>query len=312
MENINVSPRFMDPILLREHLTNFKGHLLHHRHFSAQTAKCYQVDLEQFFSFIRKPINEITDDDVSNYVNNKLCRYADATVARKIASLRTFFKWGLKSKVVEYFPFKNIKSPKTKRKEFDRFRETELVKLFDQMDETQILQLRDKCIFLLCLNYGLKPVDVLLIRICDINLTTNTILISSKKSKVKLKVSPETMTTIKKYLDLRQDTSDVAAESFLFVNKHQQPLSTRSVRRKLAAYANLAGFSREINPMSLRHHFAMQSIANGKDVHDLQKELGHQNVATTAIYINAIRKQDKRNASQSNSISQCFSSGSDV
>lgn len=299
---------FMDQTLLHTYLDNFRNHLLNQKHFSAHTAKCYLVDLEQFFKFIRKPINDITEEDINNFINNKLGHYASASVARKIASLRTFFKWGVRSKVVNQFPFMHIKSPKTERKKFGLLGSEELKKLFTQMDETKVLQLRDKCIFLLCLNYGLKPTEVLLIKVRDLNFDTKILHVSAKRDQNKIQLKSETLSSLKKYLVLRQELS---AEAFLFVNKHKQPLSSRSVRRKLAAYASLAGISREINPMSLRHHFAMQSIADGKDVRDLQKELGHQNVSTTAVYIEAMREQDKRNAIQSNPISQCFGTGPD-
>jgi integrase/recombinase XerC len=121
----------------------------------------------------------------------------------------------------------------------------------------------------------------------DVDLSTNSVRVKGKGKKQRvIPIGPGAVQAVIHFLDLRRN--DVRSASFnpdaLFINKHGQRLSTRSVRRKLDKYLLEAGLDLSISPHTLRHSFATHMLRKGADLRSVQEMLGHQSLSTTQVY----------------------------
>ena len=121
----------------------------------------------------------------------------------------------------------------------------------------------------------------------DIDLTEGVLRVTGKGRKDRLTpIGSQAINAVRKYLEMRQADPKLGNDgnSRVFLNKHGEPLSTRSVRRKLDKYLVQAGLDPGISPHTLRHSFATHLLNNGADLRSVQELLGHQSLSTTQIY----------------------------
>jgi integrase/recombinase XerC len=134
---------------------------------------------------------------------------------------------------------------------------------------------------------GIRVSELVGLNIDDVDFLGEAIVVRGKGRKERITpIGPTALSAIRKYLQLRQ--GDGRSTSFdqhaLFVNKHGQRLSTRSVRRKLDKYLTQVGLDPDISPHTLRHTFATHMLNAGADLRSVQELLGHQSISTTQIY----------------------------
>jgi integrase/recombinase XerC len=304
----------------------FINYLRFERYFSPHTAKCYTADLQQFCGYLCQqdkqlaavatqasgangqatlpgselpvpnlaaaPLNDLLrrmDTDrirlFLSYLRDK--NYSKSTSARKLATLRSFYKFLTKRGHTASNPVASIRTPK-QDKRLPKYLEVEQVeKLLSIPDTGSLLGGRDRSMLEMLYNTGMRVSELVALNIDDIDLGNNTVRIKGKGKKQRMvPVGPGAVKALLNYLDLRR--TDPKSGSFdadaLFINKHGQRLSTRSVRRKLDKYLLEAGLTMSVSPHTLRHSFATHMLKNGADLRVLQELLGHQTLSTTQIY----------------------------
>ena len=134
---------------------------------------------------------------------------------------------------------------------------------------------------------GIRVSELVALNIADIDLGTSVIHVRGKGKKERvIPIGPGAVKAVIHYLDLRRSTMQSAKHDIeaLFINKHGQRLSTRSVRRKLDKYLLEAGLDLSVSPHTLRHSFATHMLQRGADLRSVQEMLGHQSLSTTQIY----------------------------
>jgi integrase/recombinase XerC len=134
---------------------------------------------------------------------------------------------------------------------------------------------------------GIRVSELVELGVEDIDLTEGVLRVRGKGRKQRLTpIGSQAITALKRYFDMRgKDVrTQVEATGRVFLNKHGQSLSTRSVRRKLDKYLQAAGLDPGISPHTLRHSFATHLLNNGADLRSVQELLGHQSLSTTQIY----------------------------
>jgi integrase/recombinase XerC len=136
---------------------------------------------------------------------------------------------------------------------------------------------------------GIRVSELVELELSDIDLTEGVLRVKGKGRKDRLTpIGSQAIKAVKRYFDLRaQDAKSQASTNGsqrVFLNKHGEPLSTRSVRRKLDKYLVAAGLDPGISPHTLRHSFATHLLNNGADLRSVQELLGHQSLSTTQIY----------------------------
>lgn len=213
--------------------------------------------------------------------------YSKSTIARKLATLRSFYKFCMRRGYVKTHPLATIRTPK-QDKRLPKFLEVEkITKLLSTPDDNTLLGARDRAMLEVLFSTGVRVSELVDLNFTDVDFEGRSIRVRGKGKKQRTTpIGPTALAAVQKYIQLRR--ADARATNFdqsaLFVNKHGQRLSTRSVRRKLDKYLAQAGLDPSISPHTLRHSFATHMLANGADLRSVQELLGHQSISTTQIY----------------------------
>jgi len=312
-----------DSVIIQE----FLSYLNFEKRFSEHTAKCYGADLSQFVEFLISrseggvPAAEVISppllkseqggsatavatqtkpkvdqlllsaqtDAVRAYLaflNER--QYSKATIARKLATLRSFYKFLVKRNRLSSNPVMVVRTPKQDKK-LPRFLEYEEVKrLLETPPMDNWLGVRDRAIMETLYSTGIRVSELVALNMDDIDFLGEVIHIRGKGKKERIApISSSVLQVIQHYMEFRskraQSNSNFDSK-VLFVNKHGRRLSTRSVRRKMDKYLKMAGLDPLISPHTLRHSFATHMLNNGADLRSVQELLGHQSLSTTQIY----------------------------
>jgi len=223
--------------------------------------------------------------------------YSKSTVARKLATLRSFYKFCLKRGHVSANPVATIRTPK-QEKRLPRFLELhEIQKLLEAPETDTLLGARDRAMLETMYSTGVRVSELVDLNIQDVDFVGEAVHVRGKGKKERITpISKTALASIQRYLEMRR--TDPRAASFetqpLFVNKHGQRLSTRSVRRKLDKYLLQCGLDPSISPHTLRHSFATHMLNNGADLRSVQELLGHQSISTTQIYTHVVTQKLKQ------------------
>lgn len=213
--------------------------------------------------------------------------YSKSTVARKLATLRSFYKFCLRRGFVKSHPLATIRTPK-QEKRLPKFLELEqITKLLNTPDDGSLLGSRDRAMLEVLFSTGVRVSELVDLNFADVDFEGCVLRVRGKGKKQRTTpVGQTAILAIRKYLDLRRTDSRAANfdQAALFVNKHGQRLSTRSVRRKLDKYLAECGLDPSISPHTLRHSFATHMLNRGADLRSVQELLGHQSLSTTQVY----------------------------
>ncbi|RJP31718.1 MAG: tyrosine recombinase XerC [Phycisphaerales bacterium] len=213
--------------------------------------------------------------------------YSKSTTARKLATLRSFYKFCQRRGYVATHPLATIKTPKQEKRLPKCLTVEQINKLLSTPDDGTLLGARDRAMLEVVYSTGIRVSELVDLNVDDIDFVGQAIRVRGKGKKQR--VSPIGLTAlnaVKRYTELRR--ADPRSATFhqqaLFVNKHGQRLSTRSVRRKLDKYLAESGLDPSISPHTLRHSFATHMLDNGADLRSVQEMLGHQSLSTTQVY----------------------------
>jgi integrase/recombinase XerC len=306
-------------------IQDFISYLKFEKHFSSHTAKCYGADLEQFVSFVTQQTHSeaassgtsggnpweagqtatATQTEVQVNVDELLLaidvnairrfmaelgqhQYSKSTTARKLATLRSFYKFLVKRNYIASNPVTTIKTPKQDKK-LPKFLEYEQVmRLLNTPPANTWLGARDRAMLEVLYSTGMRVSELVGLNMDDVDFLSEVIHIRGKGKKERLcPIGSSALQSIQNYIEFRNRrmASDSAFDSkVLFANKHGQRLSTRSVRRKMDKYLIESGLDPSISPHTLRHSFATHMLNNGADLRSVQELLGHQSLSTTQIY----------------------------
>jgi integrase/recombinase XerC len=305
-------------------IQKFLDYLKFERRFSEHTAKCYGADLAQFGGFLtgssegsqtcpeltslshqqdssamavatqtKSGVDELLlSADINTiraylaHLNEK--QYSKATTARKLATLRSFYKFLVKRNQIGSNPASAVRTPKLEKK-LPRFLEYDQVKkLLETPPMDSWLGARDRAILETLYSTGMRVSELVALNMDDIDFLGEVVHVRGKGKKERVApIGSSALQVIQHYIEFRNKRAQNNANfdlKVLFVNKHGRRLSTRSVRRKMDKYLKIAGMDTAISPHTLRHSFATHMLNNGADLRSLQELLGHQSLSTTQIY----------------------------
>jgi integrase/recombinase XerC len=228
-----------------------------------------------------------TADDVRNYLQfMRENNYSKATMARKLATLRSFFKFLNKRNLTQNNPMVSIRTPKQEKRLPKFMTEEQVSKLLTTPKDTDILGARDKAMLESMYSTGIRVSELIGLNLEDVDVAGAVIRVRGKGKKERLAPMGQTaLNAVAKYLTMRVNmVKDGAPAGPLFINKHGKRLSTRSVRRKLDKYLTEAQLDPDISPHTLRHSFATHMLNHGADLRSVQELLGHQSLSTTQVY----------------------------
>lgn len=241
---------------------------------------------------------KITADDIRRFLGFlRDQEYSKSTTARKLATLRSFYKFCVRRNYLASNPVTSIRTPK-QEKHLPKCLELEQIeKLLRTPDDSSLLGARDRAMLETMYSTGIRVSELVELDIGDVDVTGESLKIRGKGKKQRVvPIGPTALGAVRHYLDLRG--ADPRAGGFdkeaLFINKHGQRLSTRSVRRKLDKYLAEAGMDMSVSPHTLRHSFATHMLNNGADLRSVQELLGHQSISTTQVYTHLTTARTKQ------------------
>jgi len=298
----------------------FLSYLTDERHFSPYTGRCYGLDLRQYTDFIvgesglvwqesnelaaTRPMNanakgstlteRILAADVET-IRRFLARlseqgYSAATMARKIATLRSFHRWAERTGWVQSNPMVLIRTPKQAKRLPKAITVDQIEKLLAAPNDQELLGSRDRAILETLYSTGMRVSEVVGLNRGDLNVSGACVHIRGKGRRERVApLGSHALKALEHYLKILDAEISASGETAgdddpLFVNKNGTRLSSRSVRRKVAKYLVEAGLDPDISPHTIRHSFATHLLDNGADLRSVQELLGHQSLSSTQVY----------------------------
>lgn len=218
-------------------------------------------------------------------------RYSPATMARKIATLRSFYKWAEKRGFIPMNPMTLIRTPRPSKRLPKAISIEQIELLLSAPDDKDVLGARDRAILETLYSTGIRISELVGLNESDLDEAGEAIRVRGKGKKERLApLGTHALAAVRQYRRLLLTDPRFASppsngrERALFVNKHAGRLSSRSVRRKLDKYLKQVGLDPDISPHTLRHSFATHLLDNGADLRAVQELLGHQSLSTTQVY----------------------------
>ena len=305
-------------------IQQYLDYLKFERRFSEHSFRCYGADLTQYGEFlvgasegshldtepissaryqggaatavatpVKLEVDELllsADTDAVRaylaFLNEK--QYSKATIARKLATLRSFYKFLVKRNQLTSNPVVAVRTPKQDKK-LPSFLDDEQVKrLLDTPLLDNWLGARDRAILETLYSTGIRVSELVALNMDDIDFLCEVVHVRDKGKKERIiPIGSSALQFIQHYMELRnkQAQDNINFDSkILFVNKHGRRLSTRSVHRKMNKYLKMAGLDPAMSPYTLRHSFATHMLNTGADLRSVQELLGHQSLSTTQVY----------------------------
>ena len=273
-------------------INSFLKYIEFERRYSAHTVVSYKNDLEQFNVFLSSLDSQISLELVEyshirgwiiSLVENKI---SASSINRKMASLRSYYKYLLKSGNSTNDPSKQLKALKTPKRLPQFAQESEMQKLFELVDFNDDFDgVRDKLILELLYATGMRRAELIGLKTSSINIEKRQIKVLGKRNKERIiPLNIEVTTLVKKYLQLREDEFMSEANVCLLLTNKGQPLYEAFVYRKVKQYLGTATSLEKNSPHILRHTFATHLLNNGADLNAVKELLGHSSLAATQVY----------------------------
>ncbi|MBF0118710.1 MAG: site-specific tyrosine recombinase XerD [Desulfobacterales bacterium] len=258
---------------------------------SNNTIASYSADLVKYFDFLKaKEINDISKADTAiilqYLISLKDSGLISKSRARNLVTIRGFYKFLVKEKMIDYDPSKLVDLPKQGLKLPDTLSQEEIGKLIATPNMKKKTGIRDSSMIELLYATGVRVSELVTLKIKNINIEAGFIRVFGKGSKERIvPIGHFAKDKINKYLiEARPFILKGEDSQYLFVARRGKPLTRQGFWKLLKLYALKAGISKSLTPHTLRHTFASHLLEGGADLRAVQEMLGHVDIATTQIY----------------------------
>lgn len=278
-------------------IKNFLSFLETEKNASGHTVKNYGVDLREFREFLQeKSPEDIHYLDIRGFLAQlKDKNYSRSSIARKLACIRSFFKYLTRENIIKANPAVDISTPK---------REKKLPQFLDLQEITHLLEApakenwegkRDSAILEMLYSSGLRVSELVGLNQDDLDAFSGLVRVRGKGKKERiLPVGQLALKAVQDYTNSRPPRErDHGTKKPLYLNRSGGRLTDRSVRRMILKYARKIALSKDVSPHMLRHSFATHMLDRGADLRSVQELLGHENLSTTQIYTHVTTKRMK-------------------
>ena len=284
--------------MLNDYLNQFLQHLKYERNVSAHTLRNYASDLDQFKEYLFKiekrsdvPVKEIDRLTIREWMAGLHNDHKKTSIARKLASLRTFFQFLVREGVLETNPAKLVATPRIERKLPNHLSMEDAVRFIETPDTNTDLGRRDRAIIEFLYATGIRVGELVNINLQDIDFREKLVRVTGKRRKQRIVPFGEpALHALMHYLEetrpvfLNNCPAAQRDNNAVFLNYQGTRITTRSVGRMIDKYIKQCADIHDISPHSLRHSFATHLLDGGADLRDIQELLGHARLSTTQIY----------------------------
>ncbi len=287
---------------MEEYLGQFLEHLRYERNVSEHTLRNYSIDLGQFLDHIApadvntglrrnvdiKELDHITIREWMSALHSE--NKKKSSIARKLASLRTFFQFLVREEKLELNPAKLVATPRIERKLPSHLSMEDAIRFIESPDIQTDLGKRDRAILEFLYATGTRVSELTKLDMKDINFQEKLVRVLGKRKKQRIvPFGDPALYALMDYLQIRKNFLDNCPplerdENAVFLNYQGTRITTRSVGRMVDKHIKLTADIHNISPHSLRHSFATHLLDSGADLRDIQELLGHARLSTTQIY----------------------------
>ncbi len=282
--------------MLQNLITQFIDYIKYEKNYSPHTVKSYSLDLAEFTDYLQvedspgpelDQIDHITIRDFLGYLQGK--GNSKSTTARKLAALRSFYRFLHLREVISKNPARLVKTPKTPKRNPRFLRIDEIEKILSLPDTSQSKGCRDKALLELLYASGIRVSELTGLNVGDCSLAERLIKVRGKGKKERLVPFGETAKeALGDYLVSRRSILMKARKyqepEALFLNLRGSRISPRSIQRLLGDYIKAGALLLDVHPHLFRHSFATHLLNRGADIRSIQELLGHENLSTTQKY----------------------------
>ena len=274
------------------HVDDFLRHLEISRAASPHTLKAYAQDLKAFLAYL-EPLGiapeKVTHLHIRGFLGVQSVTLAPASRARRLAGIKSFFRFLNRRKVIEVNPARRVKTPKLPQRLPRAVPVDEAFALMDAPDAEKVLGLRDIAMLEVLYGGGLRVSELCGLSLHDLDARARTVRVLGKGNKERICPLHEgAIAAVVAWLSRRGELLVKAAKkqdpTALFLNFRGGRLTARSVERHLDRYVTQLGLNRKMSPHALRHSFATHLLAGGADIRSIQELLGHASLSTTQRY----------------------------
>ena len=276
---------------MHEHIEQFLHYQRSEKNYSEHTIRAYRKDLQLFSDFLENrgtPLEKAGHRDARAFLARlRTDGQARSTVARRLSSVKSLYKFLFRQGVIESNPMSAMRSPKGESKLPRVMSQEEVGKLLDEPDTSTWSGQRDRAILEVLYGGGLRVGEVVGINDDDLALDRGLVRVRGKGKKERLApIGRCAADAVEAWLLVRSSKrlSDPDPNATFINARDGGRLSARSVRRIMRKHINRAGLDAAYTPHSLRHSFATHMLSNGADLRYVQELLGHEHLSTTQIY----------------------------
>jgi integrase/recombinase XerC len=279
---------------LEKSIPRFLRYLIVERNCSELTIKSYREDLELLYGYLCDTLpkeprpSEITPQILRTYVAAlHEAGYAKTSVARRLASLRSYFRFAMREGLCETNPAKPLRNPRPDRKLPHFLTGNEIGTLLAAPPKGEAMGLRDRAMLETLYSAGLRVSELVGINLNDLDLEDGLVRVRGKGKRERLApLGSFAIRALRAWNRKRTPAQGLSKEESgaVFLNKFGKRLTTRSVARMLEKYLKQTDLDMRTSPHTLRHSFATHLLDGGADIRSVQELLGHKSLVTTQIY----------------------------
>ena len=278
-----------------EVLDDFYNYLKKEKSYSNHTIKAYKNDLSRFLAFLPKKISgfdKVNRESIRGFLESEIDRkdmkkpVSNKTIARRLASIKSFFKYLLQSERIINNPAALIKTPKVSQT-LPTFIDQKVIKsLMESPDPSTSKGLRDRAILELFYSSGIRLSELIALNFGEIDIENQLIKVHGKGNKERLiPFGNRAKFCIENYLKSRALSLNTALNNDpLFVNDKDKRVPTSTIQRRIRNYIKLVAEGKRLGPHILRHSFATHLMDMGADIRAVKDLLGHSSLSSTQIY----------------------------
>lgn len=269
-------------------IKNFLDYLTIEKRYSVHTTISYRNDLNQFNLYLSESysgieLQKVEMIHVRSYMVHLLeSKLAKSTVARKVSSIKSLYKFMKKEQLISSSPIQLLETPKLDSRLPVFLKEEEVVNLFEEFKfEDSFSGKRDKMILYLFYQTGIRLSE--LIGIKDVDVRNGELKVLGKRNKERIiPLSNNIQPLIDQYLNLKDELG--FKKKYFFVTDNGNKLYEKFVYRKVNYYLSMVSSKQKKSPHILRHTFATHMLNNGADLNSIKEILGHENLSATQVY----------------------------
>lgn len=284
---------------MEAYVEKFINFLERDKRLSLNTLQSYKRDIEQYITYLK----EINATNIAATNKTTVIAYllhlqkkgrATSTISRNLASIRSFYQYLHKIKIMDNDPTSELESPKVEKKLPQILSTQEVELLLDQPKCLDLKGIRDKAMLELLYATGIRVSELISLNVEDINLELGFIKCNKGSRERSIPIGSISVSAVQEYLSksrnfLIQDSEEEA----LFVNVNGRRLTRQGFWKIIKHYKNQANINKDITPHTLRHSFAAHLLENGADLRSIQEMLGHSDISSTQIYAQLAKNKIK-------------------